>query len=185
MGITETVIGRDILSQVNDYVMVIGPDMKIFIINDSLSSVSGLKRDDSPISLFKSDTFVMNWLDENGIKGQDFYNAKIIIRKENGDGIIPVKGRFTVIRDEFKDKLGILFVGKESEGMKQFRNRFRLTGREIEIIQALAAGKTNRIISSDLHISDNTLKAHITNIYNKINVNTRIEMLNLLEDYNP
>ncbi|MBN2771423.1 MAG: helix-turn-helix transcriptional regulator [Spirochaetes bacterium] len=44
----------------------------------------------------------------------------------------------------------------------------------------LAGGLTYRQISSELDISENTLKTHVTNAYNKLGINNKIEMMNLL-----
>ena len=48
-----------------------------------------------------------------------------------------------------------------------------LTGREIEILRLLATGRTNRSIATDLTISERTVDRHVSNIYTKLDVNTR------------
>lgn len=48
-----------------------------------------------------------------------------------------------------------------------------LTAREMQILRLVAAGKTNRAISSDLKISVRTIDRHISNIFNKLNVPSR------------
>jgi DNA-binding CsgD family transcriptional regulator len=48
-----------------------------------------------------------------------------------------------------------------------------LTGREIEVLGLLAAGKTNREIATELVISDRTVARHVSNIFVKIGVQTR------------
>ncbi len=50
-----------------------------------------------------------------------------------------------------------------------------LTGREIEILQALALGLTNKEIARRLAISEHTVKFHITSIYSKLGANNRTE----------
>lgn len=42
-----------------------------------------------------------------------------------------------------------------------------LTPREIEILKALCDGKTNQEIANELHISENTVHFHRTNVYHK------------------
>jgi len=44
----------------------------------------------------------------------------------------------------------------------------RLTGREVEVLRLIAAGRTNSQISGDLVLSERTVARHITNIYGKI-----------------
>ena len=48
-----------------------------------------------------------------------------------------------------------------------------LTEREIEILRLLATGRTNRSIATDLTISERTVDRHVSNIYTKLDVNTR------------
>lgn len=50
-----------------------------------------------------------------------------------------------------------------------------LTRRECEILQLLADGKSNRGISEHLFISEKTVKNHVSNILQKMNVNDRTQ----------
>ena len=50
-----------------------------------------------------------------------------------------------------------------------------LTDQEIEILKQLATGASNRQIAPRLHISANTVKVHLHNIYRKLGVESRIE----------
>jgi len=48
-----------------------------------------------------------------------------------------------------------------------------LTGREVELLNLLATGKTNREIAEHLVISEKTVARHVSNIFNKIGVSSR------------
>ncbi len=50
-----------------------------------------------------------------------------------------------------------------------------LTGREVEILDCIARGRSNKQIAMDLNISDQTVKNHITAILRKLNVNDRTQ----------
>lgn len=50
-----------------------------------------------------------------------------------------------------------------------------LTPRETEILQLMAEGRSNRAIGAALHISENTVKTHISNVYQKLEVRDRTE----------
>ncbi len=53
-----------------------------------------------------------------------------------------------------------------------------LSSREREIIELIAKGKLEKEVAAELNISYKTVKTHITNIYHKLQVNTRVEALN-------
>jgi DNA-binding NarL/FixJ family response regulator len=48
-----------------------------------------------------------------------------------------------------------------------------LTEREIEVLRLVAAGKTNRGIAASLHISEKTVARHLSNIFTKLNLDSR------------
>jgi len=54
---------------------------------------------------------------------------------------------------------------------------FHLTDRELEVLVLLADGLTNQQSAQKLSISQSTLKFHMTNIYQKLGVQTRSEAL--------
>jgi DNA-binding NarL/FixJ family response regulator len=50
-----------------------------------------------------------------------------------------------------------------------------LSEREIEVLAALASGKTNAEVATDLYISIGTVKSHSANIYRKLEAKNRTE----------
>jgi DNA-binding NarL/FixJ family response regulator len=54
-----------------------------------------------------------------------------------------------------------------------------LTSRESEIVSAIREGKSNKEIASKLSISEETVKRHLSNIYAKLGVSSRLELATL------
>jgi DNA-binding NarL/FixJ family response regulator len=54
--------------------------------------------------------------------------------------------------------------------------RFGLTPRQTEIVRAVATGATNRDIATRLGISEDTVKQHLTSIFDKCGVSSRVEL---------
>ena len=52
----------------------------------------------------------------------------------------------------------------------------RLTKRELEIARLIAQEMTSREIAAKLFISERTVEAHVTNMLNKLGLNSRIEL---------
>jgi two-component system NarL family response regulator len=50
-----------------------------------------------------------------------------------------------------------------------------LTPREMEVLQRMAAGKSNKEIGGELFISEGTIKSHIKGIFTKLDVVSRTE----------
>ncbi len=63
---------------------------------------------------------------------------------------------------------------------EDLKNKFSLSDREYEVIELLAKGMSNQVISEKLHISVNTVKSHIKRIYSKLNITNRLQLVNLL-----
>ena len=61
---------------------------------------------------------------------------------------------------------------------------FGLTHRELEIVRALMSGHTNKAIAQRFSISENTVKRHITHIFNKVGASTRIELAQFVTHHN-
>ena len=61
------------------------------------------------------------------------------------------------------------------------RPRYGLTGRELAVLQLLAAGRTNAQIGAELYISPKTAGVHVTNILRKLGVSTRVQAATLAE----
>ena len=52
-----------------------------------------------------------------------------------------------------------------------------ISGRELEVLEALAAGQSNKEIARTLDISPNTVKTHVTKVYAKLQVNGRVRAI--------
>jgi DNA-binding NarL/FixJ family response regulator len=86
-----------------------------------------------------------------------------------GEAVIP-RGQVSKILDEFS-RLGKLTV-KENIQEKNFN---LLTYRELEVLDLLVSRATNREIATKLSISENTVRVHVSNILEKLNLRSRRE----------
>jgi DNA-binding CsgD family transcriptional regulator len=60
---------------------------------------------------------------------------------------------------------------------REVAERYQLSKREIEVVQMICDGSTNREIGDQLYISEHTVKDHIKNIMRKMQVATRNELV--------
>ena len=56
------------------------------------------------------------------------------------------------------------------------RERFGVTARELQITGAVVAGLSNREIAAKFALSEDTVKHHLTNIFDKVGASTRLEL---------
>jgi len=56
------------------------------------------------------------------------------------------------------------------------RKTFGLTARELEVVGLITEGSTNKHIAQTFGISEETVKRHLTNIFNKLGVGNRLEL---------
>ena len=63
---------------------------------------------------------------------------------------------------------------QESQAAKQ--RKFGLTPRELEIVAAVVEGYANKEIAEHFKISEDTVKHHLSNVFDKLGVSTRLEL---------
>jgi DNA-binding NarL/FixJ family response regulator len=54
--------------------------------------------------------------------------------------------------------------------------RFKLTRREMDIVSAVAAGESNKGIAERLKLSEDTVKHHVSSVFDKLGVFSRLEL---------
>ncbi len=69
--------------------------------------------------------------------------------------------------------IGELLAAATTSGPEQAYN---LTKRELEVISLVTLGNTNREIAEALSISEETVKRHLANIFDKVGMSSRVEL---------
>jgi len=69
--------------------------------------------------------------------------------------------------------------------VERIEGHYGLSPREREILGLILAGKSNRDMEESLFISYHTVKNHVSNIYRKLGVKTRFELLHLVAKSDP
>ena len=57
-----------------------------------------------------------------------------------------------------------------------------ITPRELEILEAIAAGRSNREIAEELFVSENTVKTHAANLFEKLQARRRTQAVQLAKE---
>ena len=85
-------------------------------------------------------------------------------------------GEYWVHREQVSDLLQYLRTLMHSTYDKARQKKFGLTPREVEIVSAVVAGYSNKEIAEYFKICDDTVKRHLSNIFDKLGVSTRLEL---------
>lgn len=80
------------------------------------------------------------------------------------------------------DVMAKILKYKQEKSNSHTQQSASLTDKELFILQAVAKGFKSREIAFDMGIAERTVKAHLTNIYNKLGVNSRAEAVAIAID---
>ena len=88
-----------------------------------------------------------------------------------------MKGEYWVGRESVSDLVQFLQeAARDTRQKDPLRKDFGLTARELELVAAIVAGFTNRDVAEKFSISEDTVKHHLTNIFDKLGVSNRLEL---------
>jgi DNA-binding NarL/FixJ family response regulator len=65
-------------------------------------------------------------------------------------------------------------IGWRTNGREQLREL--LSPREVDVVRALARGRTNAEIAAELFVSLSTVKTHVSNVHTKLATRNRVEL---------
>src|ERR1700740_966736 len=85
-------------------------------------------------------------------------------------------GEYWVGRESVSNLVQYLKNLVQSSGEEARQRKFGLTPRELEIVSAVVAGYSNKEIAEHFKISEDTVKHHLSNIFDKLGVSTRLEL---------
>lgn len=107
------------------------------------------------------------------------YGARGVVLKESATQLLMkairavMTGEYWVGREAVGDIVD--FMRSSSSGERPQKN-FGLTKREMDILVSIVAGLTNKEIARRFALSEDTVKHHLTNIFDKVGVNSRLEL---------
>jgi DNA-binding NarL/FixJ family response regulator len=109
--------------------------------------------------------------------------ARGIILKQSATNVLfegircVLAGQFWVCHESVSDLVQALLEFKPRPEAPATGPKFRLTPREMEVIGLIVGGYTNKDIAKKFAISEHTVKHHLTNIFDKLGVSNRLELV--------
>jgi DNA-binding NarL/FixJ family response regulator len=68
------------------------------------------------------------------------------------------------------------YLREQTPALSRARSSFGLTRRETEILETIVGGLSNKEIAQRFSLSEDTVKHHLTNIFDKVGVSSRLEL---------
>jgi two-component system, NarL family, nitrate/nitrite response regulator NarL len=89
---------------------------------------------------------------------------------------VVMAGEYWVGREQVSNLVQYLRTLMQTTAQEARQRKFGLTPRELEIVSAVVAGFANKEIAEHFKISEDTVKHHLSNIFDKLGVSTRLEL---------
>jgi len=87
-----------------------------------------------------------------------------------------MNGEYWVGRESVSNLVQYLRSMVEASSNEPRKKNYGLTPRELEVVSAVVAGYANKEIAQHFKISEDTVKHHLSNIFDKVGVSTRLEL---------
>jgi len=163
----ETIIKNILLDNMESYVVIFDAAINHIEMNKKASTLGMLDFKSFFFTQFTGDLIKMS--------------RKISIPTNTGTRLLEY--RVNTIRDSYNDIAGFVLIAEEIEALSGMQSKYKITVREFDVIKMIVSGCNNNEIAEKLFISLRTVKTHITNIYQKIGVNNKVQLLAILSQY--
>ena len=145
MNLSYSILAEEILSNINEMVLILDNDFKIVNANKNFNKLLEY----NPEKLKNKDFFELitdkENLKEKIVKMFD-PNLNIRINYVKNNDFFITNSYISKIRDKYNDLTGYLIISSEIKEIKQFQKYFKITNRELEIIQNIISGHTYKEI---------------------------------------
>lgn len=153
---------------------------------DSLDVVKLFRKNDADVrvvlmGLFATQSEVLDFV-ECGVKGFILKNATVtdflstIRSVAKGEKVLPAYLTESLFAQIVEQSIA------SPEGEKKIIESVQMTPRELQVIELIAEGLTNKEIAQKLFISPHTIKSHVHNILEKLTLHSRLQIAKYAHD---
>ena len=169
--VAEAVNGAEALTQVEAHRLdVVLMDLQMPVM-DGITAVETLQQTHPTLAIIILTTYKENDLLLRGLKaGARGYLLKDTDRQTLINTIHAAARGETLLKPELLQQV-LSYQDKPSASKKEIVNP--LSARELEVLTMVADGARNKEIAHELNITERTVKAHLSHIFNKLDVDSR------------
>jgi DNA-binding CsgD family transcriptional regulator len=114
------------------------------------------------------------------VKGALYLDSKLIQNLFNQKDIEMLSLLIFKSQFSFSTMAAQIDGNSKNASLEQLCADFGITPRELEIIRMAVKGYSNKKISQKIFVTPDTVKKHLQNIYKKVGINNRVELVNLV-----
>ncbi|MDA3778667.1 MAG: helix-turn-helix transcriptional regulator [Bacteroidales bacterium] len=180
LEISPHTITLEILNSIEENIVLFNNDYKINWFNKTsdLFFAKILSVYNDMISMFKQNIHFTSFITDLVNSNKQVVMFRYSFQIENVMSVYDIV--IKKVYDSFGDSMGYLMKADKVKSLDYLQKFFKITKREIEVIKLLITGLTYGEIAIQLNITENTLKTHITSFYNKLGINNKIELINII-----
>jgi two-component system nitrate/nitrite response regulator NarL len=113
------------------------------------------------------------------VRAMELGARAVVLKNSSSDQLLEaikkvMQGEYSVGNESLASLIQALT--ENSKGKRNFQNKYGLTRRESEIVSAVLDGLSNPEIADKYRLSEQTVKHHVSNVFNKLGVYSRLEL---------
>ncbi len=182
LDLHDSEVYRSIVDNTGDLIILFNENLEIKMDNKAFREATGF--DKNEITGRKIDFFYQlnHKLRENFLNSKrGDIHTRILINTVSGN--ILTSTIFFSVLDSHMDFVGYAAVSSIVHSINMLEQDYNLSQRETEVVKYIISGTKNSVIAETLGITLRTVKTHVTNIYNKLGIENRIQLINLFNIY--
>ncbi|RKT84060.1 DNA-binding response regulator, NarL/FixJ family, contains REC and HTH domains [Saccharopolyspora antimicrobica] len=151
---------------------------------DGLTALKELRRLPDPPSVIMLTTFDLDDYVHTALRdGAAGFLLKDTSPRELANAVRIIADGSAMLTPSVTKRLIDTFAGMATGNLTAARQRLSvLTGRESEVVRAVALGLSNAAIARDLAMSEGTVKAHVSRSLTKLGLTNRVQLALLVRD---
>lgn len=186
LKITPAVVSECIVANIDESFVLLDNDMKILRVNQSTERMLNAPRKilygRNFFEIIEEGQRVQEEMERMRKREFESISCRVHYKVTDGHSLL-IDARLKIVRDRHDDVIGVLVMGKEVLGVKRFRERFHVTPREADVVKLIVQGLSRKEIARCMCLSEETVKTHTTSAYNKLGINNKMQLVDLLKEY--
>jgi len=190
LEIEPSIVADEVIAHIRDIVLLLGPDCRVISVNvafrETLAYASKDVYGKLAQELFHPEDDITQNVEflRSGADQTIQRSIRYRLFEKNRTDYIMTDSYLSKVTDRFTDIIGFLLISRVNAGRKQFQAIYRITDRELQIIDLTLEGLSSNEIGRRLGISARTVQSHQEHVYQKLGVSGKVELLRKAHQFN-